>query len=155
MNRNTSFTPTFLLGAALLATQPVSAEVIHIGNAETQELLKQGVTIVDIRTPGEWKQTGVVAGSQLVQFVDEKGRYDAEQFMLKVNAVADPSKPVVLICRSGNRTRTAAQLISSANPQRKVYNVKEGLIGWNKSGLPMVSLEKNLQTAGVRCTPAC
>ena len=155
MKRTTSISPIVLLGAVLAATQPVRAEVLHIGNAETQELIGQGVTIVDIRTPGEWKQTGVVAGSQLVQFVDEKGRYDADQFMSKVNAVADPSKPVVLSCRSGNRTRTAAQLISSANPQRKVYNVKEGLIGWNKSGLPIVSLEKNLQTAGIRCTPAC
>lgn len=155
MKRTTSISPIVLLGAVLMATQPVRAEVLHIGNAETQELIGQGVTIVDIRTPGEWKQTGVVAGSQLVQFVDEKGRYDADQFMLKVNAVADPSKPVVLICRSGNRTRTAAKLISAANPQRKVYNVKEGLVGWNKSGLPIVSLEQNLQTAGIRCTPAC
>lgn len=143
-----------LLSSLLLAL-PARAEVVHVGNAELQELLKQGVTLVDIRTPGEWRQTGVVAGSQLVQFVDERGKVDPETWVRQINEVADPAKPVILICRSGNRTGKASQLLSSVQPQRKIYNVREGLIGWNKAGLPMVPLQQNLQSAGIKCTPAC
>lgn len=143
-----------LLSSLLLAL-PARAEVVHVGNAELQELLKQGVTLVDIRTPGEWRQTGVVAGSQLVQFVDERGKVDPETWVRQINEVADPAKPVILICRSGNRTGKASQLLSGVQPQRKIYNVREGLIGWNKAGLPMVPLQQNLQSAGIKCTPAC
>jgi rhodanese-related sulfurtransferase len=140
---------------AWIAVSPVSAQVINVGNAETQELIKQGVTLVDIRTPGEWKQSGVVAGSQLVQFVDERGKLDPDAFIRQLNEVADPSKPVVLICRTGNRTGKAAQLLAASQPNRKIYNVKEGIVGWNKAGLPIVPLQQNLQSAGIKCTPAC
>jgi rhodanese-related sulfurtransferase len=143
------------LSLALTFAAAARAEVVHIGNAELQDLLRQGVTVVDIRTPGEWRQTGVVAGSQLVQYVDEKGRLDPDAFVQQLNAVADPAKPVVLICRSGNRTGKAAQLLDAKSPQRRIYNVREGLIGWNRAGLPMVPLQQNLQQAGIRCTPAC
>jgi rhodanese-related sulfurtransferase len=144
-----------LAALSWFAVSPVRAEVVHIGNAETQALLKQGVTIVDIRTPGEWKQTGVVAGSQLVQFVDERGKLDPDAFIKQINEVADPSKPVVLICRSGNRTGKAAQLLAASQPNRKIYNVKEGIVAWGRAGLPIVPLQQNLQSAGIKCTPAC
>lgn len=157
--RHTSFSTLARAGLvfaalALTAVSPARAEVVHVGNAETQALIKQGVTIVDIRTPGEWKQTGVVAGSQLVQFVDERGRVDPA-FIEQMNAVADPSKPVLLICRTGNRTGTAARMLSASQPNRKIYNVKEGIVAWGKAGLPVVSLQQNLQQAGIKCTPAC
>lgn len=147
--------PSIALALALAVVSAADAEVVHVGNAELQDLLRQGVTIVDIRTPGEWRQTGVVAGSQLVQFVDEKGRVDFDAFAHQIDAVADPAKPVVLICRSGNRTGKAAQMLDARTPQRRIYNVREGLVGWNKAGLPMIPLQQNLQQAGIRCTPAC
>ena len=137
------------------AVFPARAEIVNVGNAETQELIKQGVTIVDIRTPGEWKQTGVVAGSQLVQFVDERGKVDPAAFIRQLNEVADPSKPVVLICRTGNRTGKAAQLLAASQPNRKIYNVREGIVGWNRAGLSIIPLQQNLQSAGIKCTPAC
>ena len=140
---------------AFVLASPAGAEVVHVGNGETQELIKQGVTIVDIRTPGEWKQTGVVAGSQLVQFVDERGKVDPAVFIQQLNAVADPSKPVVLICRTGNRTGKAAQLLAASQPNRKIYNVKDGIVGWARAGLPVVPLQQNLQQAGIKCTPTC
>lgn len=139
----------------LLGTAGAQAEVVHIDNGEFQNLMKQGVKVVDIRTPGEWKQTGVVAGSQMVQFVDERGRVDPEVFAQQLDAVVPASQPVILICRSGNRTGKAAQLLATRQPARKIYNVREGLIGWNRAGLPVVPLSQNLQQAGIRCTPAC
>lgn len=140
---------------AVLAVAPARAEVIDVNNAEFQALIKQGVPVVDIRTPGEWRQTGVVAGSQMVQFVDERGRVDPEVFSRQINAVVPADQPLILICRSGNRTGTAARMLNARAPQRKIYNVREGLVGWNKAGLPVVPLAQNLQQAGISCTPAC
>lgn len=144
-----------VFATVVLAVAPTQAEVLHVGNEELQSLLKQGVTLVDIRTPAEWKQTGVVAGSQMVMYVDEKGRVDPEAFTKELNAVADPTKPVVLICRSGNRTGHAAKMLSAKDPQRKIYNVKDGIGSWARAGLPIVPLAQNLQSAGIKCTPAC
>lgn len=144
-----------LFSALLLAASPARAEVVHVDNVEFQRLLKDGVKVVDIRTPGEWRQTGVVAGSRLVQFVDERGRVDPDVFAQQLNAAVPAAEPVILICRSGNRTGKAAQLLSSKYPQRKIYNVRDGLIGWNKAGLPVIPLAQNLQQAGISCTPAC
>lgn len=151
------FARRHLLGAAAIAllALPVSAEVVHVDNAAFQELMKQGVKVVDIRTPGEWRQTGVVAGSRLVQFVDERGRVDPELFAQQLNAAVPADQPVILICRSGNRTGKAAEMLSAKQPKRKIYNVKDGLIGWNKAALPVIPLAQNLQQAGISCTPTC
>lgn len=154
MNRSVNCRLFGALSFALL-TLPARAEVVHVDNAAFQDLMKQGVKVVDIRTPGEWRQTGVVAGSRLIQFVDERGRVDPELFTQQLNAAVPADQPVILICRSGNRTRTAAQLLAAKQPQRKIYNVRDGLIGWNKAALPVIPLAQNLQQAGIACTPAC
>ena len=51
-------------------------------NARLSFLLEQQVTIVDIRRPEEWATTGVVAGSLLLTFYDEQGKYDLHAWLL-------------------------------------------------------------------------
>ena len=46
----------------------------NLNNEQLKTLLKQGTPIYDIRRPEEWRQTGVVEGSQLLTFVDNGGR---------------------------------------------------------------------------------
>jgi len=38
--------------------------VIDIDNAELNKLISAGVPLIDLRTPPEWQQTGILAGSQ-------------------------------------------------------------------------------------------
>lgn len=139
----------------LVLAVPAGAEVVHIGNAELKALIADGLPVVDVRTPGEWQQTGVVAGSQLVMLVDEAGRSDPELWKRQMSKVVDPTKPVVLICRSGNRSNVGARILQEQNPHRKIYNVREGINGWLRSAQPVVSVKKNLETAGITCTPRC
>jgi len=47
-----------------------------------------------------------------------------------------PAKPVVAICRSGNRSRTAAVKLADAG--FSVYNLTGGMKAWNGSGRPVV-----------------
>lgn len=124
-----------LLAAALFALS-ARAEVVDIDNAELARLAAAGVPVIDIRTAGEWKETGIVAGSRLITLFDERGSADAPAWVDKVKGVARPEQPVVLICRSGNRTRAATQLLTQ-NGYTKIYNVKDGIRAWAKEGRPL------------------
>ena len=136
---------------ALLAAAPLRAEVVNVGNDELKEILKQGTPLIDLRTVGEWRQTGVVEGSQMIMLFDEQGRADPEKWAQQLEKVADPGKPIALICRTGK----AAQFLAQKYPGRKIYNVRDGITGWARGGQPVVSVQQNLKQAGISCTPAC
>ena len=130
---------SFLLCAALiLGAAPARAEVVNIGNAELARLAASGVPVIDIRTESEWKSTGVIAGSRLLTFFDSSGRADTAQWLAKAGAFAKPGQPVILICRSGNRTRAATQFLSEQAGYKTVYNVSQGINGWIGEGRPLV-----------------
>lgn len=140
-----------LLGNSLLA----GAEVVDIGNDDLKALLAKGVAAVDLRTPGEWRQTGVVEGSHLLTLFDEKGRADVAGWSKAVDDVAVPPQPLILICRTGNRSGKAARLLAQASPARRIYNVRDGIVAWKKAGQAVVSVPQNLQHAGIKCGPVC
>ncbi len=141
----------FLLAVAssLLAR----AEVVDIGNAELARLLAAGVPVVDIRTEGEWKESGIVPGRRLLTFFDERGRADPPAWLQKLQGVAKPDQPVIVICRSGNRTQAASQFLSQQAGYRTVYNVKHGIRAWAAEGRALVPMTSALAVcpAGASC----
>ena len=137
----------FFIAAMLsLCAWAAQAEVINIDNAELVRLAASGVAVIDIRTAPEWKETGVLAGSKLMTFFDEKGQVDAPAWLAQLKTVVKPGQPVALICRSGNRSRSAAQFLTQQAGYKTVYNVTFGLVGWAKEGRAVVPL--NAATAG-------
>ncbi|MCP4899669.1 MAG: rhodanese-like domain-containing protein [bacterium] len=131
-----------VLACLLTLATPVGAEVIDIDNATLAKLLEQGVPIVDIRTAPEWPQTGIVRGSHLLTFFDARGRYDAETWAKALSSIASPEDPVILICRTGNRTSPVAGLLDARVGYKKVYNVKHGIMLWIREGRPVVPPSK-------------
>ncbi len=121
-----------------LAALGVRADVVSIDNAELARLAASGVAVIDIRTEGEWKETGVIAGSKLMTFFDEKGRADPPAWLEKVKSVAKPDQPVILICRSGNRTRAATQFLAQQAGYKTVYNASGGMNAWGREGRSVV-----------------
>lgn len=144
-----------IIAAALLAFAALgaSAEVVNIDSAELARLSASGVVVIDIRTEPEWKDSGVIAGSKLMTFFDEKGRSDPPAWLEKVKSVAKPDQPVILICRSGNRTRAATQLLSQQAGYKTVYNVSGGMNAWFKDGHATVPSSSTVAgcAAGARC----
>ncbi|MDD3770998.1 MAG: rhodanese-like domain-containing protein, partial [Sulfuricurvum sp.] len=69
-----------------------------------QKLVDSKIKIVDIRTPGEWKTTGLVKGSIPIMFFDEQGNYNVEAFLGQLNRHVKPNEKFALICNSGSRT---------------------------------------------------
>ena len=135
--------------AAVLAR----AEVIDIDNAELAKLRKEGVPVVDIRLQAEWEETGIVAGSQLLTFFDERGRHDAPAWLTKLTPVAKPGDAVIVICRTGNRTKPVSQFLSQQAGYARVYNVKSGIRGWIAGGNPVVPASSSI--AACRAAKTC
>ena len=108
----------------------------NVDNAELKALQAQGVPVYDIRRPDEWRQTGVVAGSRTLTFVDAAGRPNPE-FVPRFAAEVGKNDPVILICRTGNRTDVLARLLVEDLGYTKVYNVRRGITGWIGEGLPV------------------
>ena len=125
--------------AALLACATLSAhaEVIDIDNTQLDKLVKSGVPVIDIRLQQEWEETGIVAGSKLLTFFDAQGKYDAAGWLGKVKSVSKPNEPIVVICRTGNRTKPVSQFLSQQAGYATVYNVKNGIKGWISAGGPV------------------
>ena len=122
------------LSVLCLAALAARAEIINIDNAELARLAASGVAVIDVRTAGEWKESGVIAGSRLITFYDEKGQANPPQWLAQVKAVAKPGQPVILICRSGKRSDAAAKFLSAQAGYQTVYNVSKGLNGWVGDG---------------------
>lgn len=130
--------PLLLSGCLVFASLTARAEVIDIGNAELSLLMQQGVPIIDIRTQMEWEETGIVAGSRLNTFFDEHGRADPAAWLEKIKPYAETDQPVIVICRTGNRTRAVSRFLSQQAGYATVYNVKAGIMGWIQDSQPVV-----------------
>lgn len=79
-----------------------------------EEMRATGGLIVDIRTPPEWVETGVIDGARLVTF------NDPASFLARVGPEIADGRDLVLICRSGNRTSAAARALEGKIPNRIV-----------------------------------
>jgi rhodanese-related sulfurtransferase len=132
----------------LIAAFAARAEVIDIDNAELAKLVAAGVPVIDIRTKPEWEQTGIVPGSHLLTFFDERGKADPAAWLDRARAIAKPGDPLVVICRSGNRTKPVSQFLSERAGYAKVYNVKHGIGAWAREGRPVVSAAPTLAACG-------
>lgn len=132
---------------------PASAEVTAIDNAELSRLLAAGVPLVDVRTEAEWRDTGIIAGSRLLTFFAASGHSEPAVWLEKLKTVALPAQPVIVICRSGNRTRAVSAFLSQQAGYRTVYNVQRGINGWREAGQPLVPAGPQL--AGCRPAQPC
>jgi len=75
--------------------------------------------IIDVRTEGEWIQTGVIKDAYLITFFNEQYGYDVEEFLTALNKVVKKDEKFAIICNSGSRTK----LISNFLGNKLGYNV--------------------------------
>lgn len=99
------------------------------------------LTLIDIRRPDEWKQTGVAQGALEINMAHPQG---TAGFVKQVDAElgGDRNAPIGLICRTGNRTTQMQQALIDAG-FTNVANIREGMAGsgagpgWLARGLPV------------------
>lgn len=117
----------------------------------------QKAQLVDVRTRPEWMFVGLpdltsigrrplLQSWQVFPAMEIDPNFTAEL----AEQLADKDTPVLFICRSGGRSRAAAQALTTAG-YRRCYNVAEGFEGnpdaqrhrgktggWKAAGLPWV-----------------
>ncbi|MCK5854872.1 MAG: rhodanese-like domain-containing protein [Sulfurovaceae bacterium] len=80
------------------------------------------VTLLDVRTSKEFKEDGFIPNAKLIPLG-----------VLKQNLqMLDKSKKVLIYCRSGNRSITAARILEKQGFM--VINLSGGIIDWKSSG---------------------
>ncbi|WP_428513612.1 rhodanese-like domain-containing protein [Roseovarius sp.] len=99
------------------------------------------VFLVDIRTPEEWRQTGIGQGAHPI----DMRRSD---FIAALDSVTGARKdaPIALICARGVRSARLGRALVNAG-YTNIVNVPEGMLGsragpgWIASGLPVTSYD--------------
>ena len=113
----------------LLMTKFAFADVVDINNNQILELSNTNIPIVDIRSKTEWDQTGVIPNSILLTFFDKEGNYDLNEWYEKLLLEIDEGEPIILMCRSGNRSRIIADMMDKEFDS-VIYNAKRGIMSW-------------------------
>jgi rhodanese-related sulfurtransferase len=128
-----------LLFAGLVPTATFAGEpgYTNVDNAALKVLVDDGVKIVDVRRPDEWRTTGVIPGSALLTAFDASGRFNPD-FPAAFEALVNRDESVVLICQSGGRSTALARALSEQAGYTRIYNVAGGIAGWMEGGNPTV-----------------
>ncbi|MDH4943470.1 rhodanese-like domain-containing protein [Sulfurimonas sp. C5] len=92
----------------------------------TQELVNSKTPIVDIRTPPEWRETGLLKGAIPIMFFDQRGGYNIDRFLQELNNKVDTSKPFAIICHTGSRTSIVGPWMAQKLGY-KVINLQGGM----------------------------
>ena len=122
----------------------------HLKPNEAQQFLEQNAqaVMIDCRSEMEYLFVGHPVGAHHVAWNDVPDWEINPHFVGQVRKIASMNRPVVVICRSGQRSISAGQMLEQAG-FGEVYNVLEGfegplddehhrntIGGWRKAELP-------------------
>lgn len=97
-----------------------AGQVVNLAPAEVQKRVESGekVTVLDVREDWEFKE-GHIPGAKLIPL----GTLDKRLSEL------NPAEPVIVVCRSGNRSAQGADVLAKAGFQQ-VFNMTGGMLQW-------------------------
>ena len=117
------------------------AEAVALGQASPEEFktaMAEGVVVIDIRREDEWRETGVIEGAQTITAFTETGQLHPEFQQRFFNLIQSPDTPIMLYCRTGNRTNSLGNALIDQLGFSKVSHLTDGIVGWTKDGEPTV-----------------
>lgn len=102
---------------------PSSYTILNVADfkAKMESLAEGGFNLVDVRTPGE------VAGGTIENAVNID--YNGANFSEEL-AKLDKSKPLMLFCRSGNRSGKASSIAKGLG-FTEIYDLQGGFMAWS------------------------
>jgi rhodanese-related sulfurtransferase len=114
-------------GASTTLPSPTSTpKEITVAQLKTMLDQNENFLLLDVRTPAEFVQDGRVAQSTLIPLQELEQRLNE----------LPTDKPIVCICRSGNRSAAACDLLRSRGYE--AINVAGGMRAWKAAGYPTV-----------------
>ncbi len=105
-----------------LPFEPLEVELYHDEFHEAASHL-----LLDVRTPEEFEEARIPGAVNIP--LDE----------LEMRAAEVPTdQPIVLVCRSGQRSQVGAQMLRHAGrTDQQLYNLEGGTIAWARRGWPI------------------
>jgi len=100
---------------------------LEISPAEAKTMQDAGAFMLDVREPSEWNELHM-PGATLIPL---------GQLATRLNEVPK-DKPVVVVCRSGNRSAQARDMLSQSGFS-SVTSMAGGMKAWQSAGLPTVT----------------
>jgi len=114
-----------------------AAELVDLTAQDVSKQLTENALVIDIRTPQEWQNTGIIPGSHPVMFFDMNGKYDSEQWLATVKELqTSPDQSIILVCRSGNRSGRVGNFLSQKLNMSNVSHLSSGISAWIKEKRP-------------------
>jgi rhodanese-related sulfurtransferase len=122
----------FVVLAALILSDALSRKISGInplGTAEAIQIVNQRDGIfLDIREKAEFKKEHIAESMSLPLSTLEEN----------ITKLKDPAQPIILICASGQRARTAAKQLRGKGFSN-IYVLTGGLNAWKDGKLPLFS----------------
>lgn len=95
-------------------------------NNEAEEIATEDFILLDVRDEYEYKD-GHVSGAILIPWTQLRSRQKE----------LDPTKEIVVYCRSGNRSSIASTILIH-NKFNKIVTMPGGIMEWQRKGYPLV-----------------
>ena len=114
---------------------------ITLGELSPQEFLsaqERGGVVIDIRREEEWKETGILKGSQTITAFTQDGKIHPDFPKKFFDLITDVDVPILLYCRTGNRTGILGKALIDQVGQTNVSHLSAGIEGWKEQGFPVV-----------------
>ena len=103
--------------------QGPSVPEVDIEEADRRQ--RNGAQLVDVRERGEWNEAHIPGTVHIP--LGELGKRAGE---------LEPSRPVVALCRSGNRSKTAVQILQRSG-FGDASSMAGGIVAWTRAGKPV------------------
>lgn len=109
------------------------AKIKHVTPSVAFEMTKKGALFVDVREEGEIARKAFDVPEIMAVPLS---RFQSGFKKIPVN------RKVILVCRSGNRSSTATNMLMS-HSYKNVSNLQGGIIDWERAGLPVKKKRNN------------
>jgi rhodanese-related sulfurtransferase len=96
----------------------------EVGAAEAKQKIESGSQLVDVRTNTEF-EAGHIPGARHISLADVQ----------REAAGLAKEKPLIIYCRSGNRSGPAAEAFAASGWD--AHSIEGGLIGWHEAGFEL------------------
>ena len=127
---------------------PVSSTANEISVIDVAKELNNNIIIIDVRNVEEWKETGVIPESRLIQMLSPQGSVRKNFIEELITTLGDDKNiKAAIICRSGRRSSATVAMLKDQG-FINIFNVTDGIMGdgkttgWKNRNLPLVKCEE-------------
>ena len=106
--------------------------------------INKNLTIIDVRTINEWKMTGIIPTSILINMHDDKYQ-ERKGFVTEITKILleYQDKNVAFICASGARSKIITDYLVNKG-YKNIYHIPDGIMGkqndgWLFNGYPLIN----------------